>query len=51
MKWLTDFAHMPMLWDVIIPVIILFAFVLLLVWDSRLPPEKKILARFRKKQN
>ena len=51
MKWLTDFAKMPMIWDVMIPVILLMAFALFLVWDSRLPPEKKMLARFRKKPN
>ena len=51
MKWLTDFVHMPMIWDVIIPVILVMAFALLLAWDSRLPPEKKMLARFRRKPN
>ncbi len=49
MKWLTDFVHMPMLWDVIIPVIALLLFALLLLWDSRLPPERKILRKLLRK--
>jgi hypothetical protein len=50
MKWITDFLHLPMTWDVIIPVILLMFFAMFLVWESRLPPEKKIFRKLWKQR-
>jgi hypothetical protein len=48
MKWLTGLWHLPMVWDIIIPIAVLMAFALFLAWDSRLPPEKRKIMGFRK---
>ena len=49
MDALKKFIDLPMLWDIIIPVIALMIFVAILVWDStRLPVEKRIMHRLRK---
>jgi|GEM_PF-3050372 hypothetical protein len=50
MKWLTDFWDMPMVWDIIIPVALILLFALFLVWDSRLPPEKRTLGKLIKRK-
>ena len=49
MKWIMDFLHLPMTWDVTVPAIVLILFALLLTWESRLPPEKKILKKLCKR--
>jgi hypothetical protein len=48
MKWLTDLWHLPMVWDLIIPLGLVMIFIIILVWDSRLPPEKRRILKFRK---
>ena len=51
MNWLTHFWHSRMEWDLIIPVILLFLFVFFLLWESRLPLEKKMLRKLWKTKN
>jgi len=48
MKWVDNFSRLPMLWDVIIPVALLFILAFFLVLESRLPPEKKMLRKLWK---
>jgi hypothetical protein len=51
MNWLTKFADLPILWDVLIPIVVLLLFAVFLAWESRLPPEKKILRKLWKQRS
>jgi hypothetical protein len=43
MKWLTDFIHLPMLWDVIIPVCGVIIVAMVITFESLLPVDTNIL--------
>ncbi len=49
MEKLNELWNLPMLWNIIIPVVVVFGCVAFLVWDStnHLPLEKRIMHRLR----
>ena len=48
MKWLTDFVHLPMLWDVIIPVSAVILVAMVMTLESLLPVDTNIFGMHKR---
>ncbi len=48
MVLLANIYHHPVVFWVLIPTLLCFVWIIILAWESRLPPEKKFLDKIRK---